>query len=200
MTNDVTLRSGSRFTGSNPTFTLEARTSGGPPTTSTWTRDGVEITSGISLEVDTDPQNSVTSDNRDAYLNARYISTLVVTGVSPGVYQYSASNRTMASPRTDSFTIEGIHCSHCRLYNDRHVCPKLNNKYAYQDYMCIPPWGGGGGGGGGGACYPVLFLSSRPQWSVCCMGWCCSSFSCLDYAMECGCDVLDKANGLEVSS
>ena len=104
---DVTLRSGSQFTGSNPTFTLEARTSGGPPTTSTWTRDGVEITGGISLALDTDPQNSETSDNVDAYMNARYISTLVVTGVFPGVYQYSASNRAMASPRTDSFTIEG---------------------------------------------------------------------------------------------
>ena len=101
--------SGSRFTGSSPTFTLEAQTSGGPPTTSTWTRDGVEITSGISLEMDTDPQSVATPDNRDAYLNARYISTLVVTGVSPGVYQYSASNRAMASPRTDSFTIEGTY-------------------------------------------------------------------------------------------
>ena len=106
---DVTLRSGSQFTGSNPTFTLEARTSGGPPTTSTWTRDGAEITSGISLTLalDTDPQNSATADNVDAYLNSRYISTLVVTGVSPGVYQYSAGNRAMASPRTDSFNIEG---------------------------------------------------------------------------------------------
>ena len=107
VTNDVTLRSGSQFTGSNPTFTLEARTSGGPPTTSTWTRDGVEITSGISLEVDTVPRNPETVDNVDAYMNSRYISTLVVTGVSPGVYQYSASNRAMATPITNSFIIEG---------------------------------------------------------------------------------------------
>ena len=107
MTNDVTLRSGSQFTG------LEARTSGGPPTTSTWTRDGVEITSDsasdISLEVDTNPQSTATDDNIAAYLNTRYISTLIVTGVFPGVYQYSASNRAMASPRTDSFTIEGTY-------------------------------------------------------------------------------------------
>ena len=82
-----------------------------PPTTFTWTRDGVEITSGISLALDTDPQNSETADNVDAYMNARYISTLVVTGVFPGVYQYSASNRAMASPRTDSFAIEGISCN-----------------------------------------------------------------------------------------
>ena len=103
----MTLRSGSRFTGSSPRFTLDARTSGGPPTTSTWTRDGAEITNDISLEVDPDPQSLATEDNIDAYLNSRYISTLVVTGVSPGVYQYSASNRAMASPRTDSFNIEG---------------------------------------------------------------------------------------------
>ena len=110
MTNDVSLRSGSQFTGRNPTFTLEARTSGGPPTTSTWTRNGLEITSGISLALDTDPQSEPTADNADAYMNARYISTLVVTGVFPGVYQYSTSNRAMASPWTDSFAIEGIHC------------------------------------------------------------------------------------------
>ena len=109
MENDVTLGSGSRFTGSNPTFTLEARTSGGPPTTSTWTRDGVEITSGISLALDTNPQNAATAGNVDAYLNSRYISTLAVTGVFPGVYQYSASNRAMASPRTDSITIVGTY-------------------------------------------------------------------------------------------
>ena len=107
VTNVVTLRSGSQFTVSNPTFTLEGRTSGGPPTTSTWTRDGIEITSGISLSLDTNPQNSATSDNVDAYMNARYISTLVVTGVFPGVYQYSAGNRAVASPRTESFNIEG---------------------------------------------------------------------------------------------
>ena len=111
VTNDVTLHSGSQFTGSNPTFTLEARTSGGPPTTSTWTRDGVEITSGISLalalDTYTDPESEPTADNVDAYLNSRYISTLVVLGVFPGVYQYSASNRVMASPMTDSFNIEG---------------------------------------------------------------------------------------------
>ena len=103
----MTLPSGSQFTDSNPTFTLEARTSGGPPTTSTWTRDGVEITSGISLALDTNPQNTATPDNIDAYMNARYISTLVVTGVFPGVYQYSASNRATASPKTDRITIEG---------------------------------------------------------------------------------------------
>ena len=105
----MTLGSGSRFTGSSPRFTLDARTSGGPPTTSTWTRDGVEITSGISLEVDTDPQSTESDDNRDAYQNARYISTLFVTGVFPGVYQYSASNRAMASPSTASITIEGTY-------------------------------------------------------------------------------------------
>ena len=122
MTNVVTLRSGSRFTGSNPTFTLVARTSGGPPTTSTWTRDGVEITSGISLALDTIPRDPPTADNRAAYLNTRYISTLVVTGVFPGVYQYSASNRDMASPRTASFNVEGT-------YYATSVCPSISPRW-----------------------------------------------------------------------
>ena len=118
----MTLSSGFQFTGSSPTFTLEARTSGGPPTTSTWTRDGVEITSGISLALDTVPQNEPSTDNLAAYQNARYISRLVVTGVFPGVYQYSASNRATASPRTDSFNIEGT----------------SNTYYATPGCMCCP--------------------------------------------------------------
>ena len=112
MTNNVTLHSGSQFTGSNRTFTLEARTSGGPPTTYTWTRNGVVITDGgsfrIFLEVEVEYlQNEYSYDTIDAYMNARYISRLVVTGVFPGVYQYSASNRAMATPMTDSIIIEG---------------------------------------------------------------------------------------------
>ena len=125
MTNDVTLLSGSRFTSSNPTFTLEARTSGGPPTTSTWTRDGVEITSGISLALDTIPQDPPTADNLAAYQNTRYTSRLVVTAVFPGLYQYSASNRAMASQRTASFNVEGTYyaTSVCMC------CPSISRRW-----------------------------------------------------------------------
>ena len=176
----MTLRSGSQFMGNNPTFTLEARTSGGPPTTSTWTRDGVEITSGISLALDTVHQIPETADNVDAYQNSRYISTLVVTGVFPGVYQYSASNRAMASPRTDSFAIEGIFIAVVT------GCTKLK----FTSILCLLRLHVYLLGGGWGARYllAVLFLLSRPyNDNMCCMGWegLYSSFSCLGYAMKC---------------
>jgi hypothetical protein len=96
-----------------PTFTLVGETSGGPPTTYTWTRDGVEITNSssdsISLSLNTVPMEPDTPENRIAYLGSLYRSTLTVTGIFPGVYQYSASNRATATPSTESFNIEGMY-------------------------------------------------------------------------------------------
>jgi hypothetical protein len=87
----VSLES-SGFIATTPTFTLVGKTSGGPPTTYTWTRDGVEITNSssdsISLSLNTVPMEPDTADNRAAYLASLYRSTLTVTGVFPGVYQY----------------------------------------------------------------------------------------------------------------
>jgi hypothetical protein len=106
----VSLES-SWFMAITPTFTLVGETSGGPPTTYTWTRDGVEITNSssdsISLSLNTVPMEPDTADNRAAYLASLYRSTLTVTGVFPGVYQYSVSNRATATPSTASFNIEG---------------------------------------------------------------------------------------------
>jgi hypothetical protein len=95
-----------------PTFTLVGETSGGPPTTHTWTRDGVEITNSssvsISLSLNTVPMEPPTAENAAAYLASLYRSTLTVTGgVFPGVYQYSVSNRATTTPSTASFNIEG---------------------------------------------------------------------------------------------
>jgi hypothetical protein len=106
----VSLES-SRFVAATPTFTLVGEISGGPPTTYTWTRDGVEITNSssvsISLSLNTVPMEPPTQANAAAYLASLYRSTLTVTGVFPGVYQYSVSNRATTTPSTDSFNIEG---------------------------------------------------------------------------------------------
>jgi hypothetical protein len=48
-----------------------------------------------------------TQANAAAYLASLYRSTLTVTGVFPGVYQYSVSNRATTTPSTASFNIEG---------------------------------------------------------------------------------------------
>ena len=96
-----------------PSFTLIGDTTGGPPETSTWTRNGVTISDGYSYSISlTVPgvTSRDTSDLRDVsqiFQQSRYRSTLTVTGNLPGVYVYSVINRAMSTPRTCSFTIEG---------------------------------------------------------------------------------------------
>ena len=96
-------------------FTLIGDTTGGPPETSTWTRNGVAISDGGSYSISlTVP--GVTSRVSDflmgisqIFQQSRYRSTLTVTSNLPGVYVYSVINRAMSAPRTASFTIEGIY-------------------------------------------------------------------------------------------
>ena len=97
-----------------PSFTLIGDTRGGPPVTSTWTRNGIEISDGgsynISLAVNEVNRIDVFEDDFDnrILVQSRYRSTLTVTGSLPGVYVFSVINRAMSAPRTASFTIEGI--------------------------------------------------------------------------------------------
>ena len=111
--NDVTLdTSPSPFPGNPPTFTLYGDTERGPPVTSTWTRDGVEITEDLSLSINTileDHSDIGLNNNDEAFSNSRYQSTLTVTGYRPGNYQYSVNNRAMSNPLVDSFLIEGTY-------------------------------------------------------------------------------------------
>ncbi len=90
-----------------PTFTLYGDTGGGPPVEYTWTRNGVVITNhdsySISIGINTDAGQS----NTDRYYNAFYRSTLIVTGVLPGVYQYSVNNRATPTSKDGNFNIEG---------------------------------------------------------------------------------------------
>ena len=97
-TNNVTLSSSS-FGAVPPSFTLVGETRGGPPTSYTWTRNGATITTGISISLKNVPER---------FLESVYVSTLVVTGNLPGVYQYSVTNRAMSNSRDSSFIIEGV--------------------------------------------------------------------------------------------
>jgi hypothetical protein len=99
--NQVSLSSSSFLIGS-PTFTLVGETSGGPPTTYTWTRDGVEITNSSSFSISL----SLTRDDAMRYMDALYESTLTVRGRYPGVYEYGVTNRAATSTITNSITIE----------------------------------------------------------------------------------------------
>ena len=91
-------------------FTLIGDTTGGPPESSTWTRNGVTISDGgsysITLAVPGVDRFCFFEINQ-IFQQSRYRSTLTVTGNLPGVYVYSVINRAMSTPMTASFTIEG---------------------------------------------------------------------------------------------
>ena len=101
ITIDQISLSSSSFQSDPPTFTLLGATSGGPPTTYTWTRNGQVITSSASYSISIQVERSPAG-----FQNSRYHSTLTVTGRLPGVYQYSVTNRATSHMVTDTFPIE----------------------------------------------------------------------------------------------
>ena len=94
--------SSSSFLADPPTFTLMGETRGGPPATFDWSRNGVEITNSISFTISISLKNV-----EERFTESVYVSTLVVRGNLPGVYQYSVTNRAMTNSRDGSFIIEG---------------------------------------------------------------------------------------------
>ena len=87
-----------------PSFTLAGDTEEGPPETYTWTRNGAPISNGGSFSISIGV-NGMTDPS--AYENNCYRSTLTVTGILPGVYQYSVSNRATSNTLISNVTIEG---------------------------------------------------------------------------------------------
>ena len=98
--NQVSLISFS-FQSDPPTFTLLGATSGGSPTTYTWTRNDQVITNSASYSISIQVERSP-----DGFQYSRYHSTLTVTGRLPGEYQYSVTNRATSGMVTDEIAIE----------------------------------------------------------------------------------------------
>ena len=86
-------------------FALVADTTGGPPTTFSWRRNGASLINDNSYNISimADP-----NDTQDGRVNCLYRSTLHVTGILPGIYEYRAENRATSGVATGSFTIEGM--------------------------------------------------------------------------------------------
>ena len=97
----VSLASSSFLT-ANPTFTLLASTSGGPPEIYTWTRDGVEISNSSSYTL-----SFYLTPNSRKFVDSLYNSRLTVRGRLPGVYRYSVTNRDTPITANQEITIEG---------------------------------------------------------------------------------------------
>ena len=94
----------SSFMSDPPTFTLFGNTSGGPPTAYTWARNGQVITNNASYTT----AIQVNQGAGACFAHSLYRSTLTVTGVLPGVYQYSVTNRATSGMVTYQINIEGI--------------------------------------------------------------------------------------------
>ena len=94
----------SPFTTNPISFQLFGESTGGPPTTSYWTRNNVTITNNSTFSISisfTGPFND------DGYSAANYQSTLTVTGRQPGTYWYTVSNRRTTGVRTALVLVDG---------------------------------------------------------------------------------------------
>ena len=99
------------YTANPPFFQLVGDSTGGPPTTSYWTRNGVNITNNSTFNTSI---SFTGSHNKAGHRAANYRSTLTVTGRQPGVYQYHVSNRRTTGTRTSQdVIIDGNY--HCTL-------------------------------------------------------------------------------------
>ncbi len=101
ISNTVSLLSSS-FGSNPPAFTLTGDTSGGPPTTYTWRRNGFVITDGGPYSIST----AVNGDNEATSIQSLYRSTLTVTGHFPGLYTYAITNRATTNLVRSNFNIE----------------------------------------------------------------------------------------------
>ena len=96
----------SPFTTNPISFQLFGESTGGPPTTSYWSRNGVNITTNSTFSISisfTGPFND------DGYRAANYQSTLTVTSNQPhpGTYLYRVSNRRTTGTRTAQVLVDG---------------------------------------------------------------------------------------------
>ncbi len=107
ITNNMVTLNSSSFLATLPTFTLYGDTGGGPPVEYTWTRNGFVISNGGSYNISIMISNDAGRFTHDTLSNAFYRSTLIVAGVLPGVYQYSANNKATHTSVDRDINIEG---------------------------------------------------------------------------------------------
>ena len=96
---DITFQLNTDSTTDPPVFTLTCTSTGGPPTTVSWRRDGIVLTDNSN--------NSITTQILLDAEAATYNHTLTVTGRLVGEYQCSVSNIRTPSESSRSLTVAG---------------------------------------------------------------------------------------------
>ena len=85
-----------------PVFTLTCTSTGGPPSTVSWSRDGTLLSDNSTYSIASQVINSTT---------ATYTHTLTVTGRLEGEYKFNVSNIRTPSASTSSLTVVGKECN-----------------------------------------------------------------------------------------
>ena len=96
----------SPFTTNPISFQLFGDSTGGPPTTSYWTRNDVNITNNSTFSTSI---SFTGSHDTAGYRAANYQSTLTVTSEQPqpGAYLYTVTNRRTTGTRTAQVLVDG---------------------------------------------------------------------------------------------
>ena len=94
----------SRYTTNPTSFQLFGDSTGGPPTTSYWTRNGINITNNSTFSTSI---SFMGSHDEAGHRAANYQSILTVTGKQPGMYKYHVSNRRTNSARIPQILVDG---------------------------------------------------------------------------------------------
>ena len=85
-----------------PVFTLTCTSTGGPPSTVSWRRDGTVLSDDNNHDIMSQVTDPVT---------ATYTNTLTVTGRLAGQYECNVSNSRTLSESTRSLTVVGKKCN-----------------------------------------------------------------------------------------
>ena len=90
-------------------FSLTLRTTGGPATYVTWTRDGVNISSLSNSYFETLQTVQSHGPNNNNYTMGDYTNVLRVSGRLPGEYGVSVTNDRTQAPVTSNVSVLGTH-------------------------------------------------------------------------------------------
>ena len=90
-------------------FSLTLRTTGGPATYVTWTRDGVNISSLSNSHFETLQTVQSHGLNNNNYTTGDYTNVLRVSGRLPGEYGVSVTNDRTQAPVTSNVSVLGTY-------------------------------------------------------------------------------------------
>ena len=100
---EITFQLDTDLAADPPVFTLTTNSTGGPPSTVSWSRDGTLLSDNSTYSIASQVINGTTST---------YTHTLTVTGRLEGEYKFNVSNIRTPLPSTSSLIVVGKELFH----------------------------------------------------------------------------------------